>query len=509
MKRMLFLALTTVCGWLVIPNMFNWAQESKPADSAPKIHTETFDFTLYPKAEPVPALKYKFLPDSFERNSGNAALLYLKAEGFLEQNSARKKLFEIEAAAEAKAQAEKVDSGDLPPLSYLDIPPSKYPIEEVKEYLKHTAFQPPILEQARLSDRFEMDRQVKLSKNPFAILIPEVQGIRDLARKQSIRCRLAIAENRIEDAIKIVGQQYAMARHLGQDDFLVSALVGCAIQSIVTEDLYYLVQHPNCPNLFWAASRLPMPIIDWERCLSSEYHLVDLQFAKLQQVNTQPKSEAYWQEFITEFADEMKANRVFYWSGNEMGVESQLSLDPRVEIQKHVSSNYAAAKQFLIQQSIVSPDKIDAYPEAQVFFLAMKHHFEQSRDELFKWTSVALHQGNQQIEAIEKKNSDRTRPEFTRLSEFLLAGHSVRAVQARSLHRILLIQAVEGIRLYGAAHDGKLPESLADLPYPMPADPASGQALLYSKKDDSATITTVPAGNLRVVLNVRFAQPQK
>ncbi len=108
-----------------------------------------------------------------------------------------------------------------------------------------------------------MDRQVKDSKNPFAILLPEIQGIRDVARKQSMRCRLAIAENRVSDAIKIIGQQYALARHIGQDDFLVSALVGCAIQGIATADLFYLVQHPDCPNLFWAASRLPKPLIDW------------------------------------------------------------------------------------------------------------------------------------------------------------------------------------------------------------------------------------------------------
>lgn len=509
MKRMLFLTLTTVCAWVAIPVLFNCAQEPKPADEAPKIYTESFDLTVYPKAEPVPALKYKFLPDTFERNSGNAASLYLKAMGFLEQTTAKKKLFEIEAEAEAKAQAEKVGTADLPPLSYLDTPPSKYPIEVVKEYLKHTAFQLPILEQAWLRDRFEMDRQIKDSKNPFAILIPEVQGIRDLARKQSMRCRLAIAESRIDDAIKIVGQQYAMARHLGQDDFLVSALVGCAIQGIATEDLYYLLQHPDCPNLFWAASRLPTPIIDWERCLSSEYHFIDLQFAKLQQVNVQLRSEAYWQEFITELAEEMKTNGVFYWSGNGMHEEPKSSSDPISEIQNHVSSSYAAAKEFLIQQSIVSPDKIDAYPKAQVFFLAMKHHFEQSRDELFKWYDVALHQGIQQIEAIEKKNSDRSRPEFTRLSEFLFSGHAVRYAQARSIQRMLLIQAVEGIRLYGAVHDGKLPESLADLPYPLPADPASGQPLIYVKKGDTATITTAPAGKVRAELNIRFAEPKK
>jgi hypothetical protein len=514
MKRSLLLTLPMVCAWFAIPPLFNWAQEDRGSvwattDSVRPVYTETFDLTLHPKAEPVPALKYKFLPDSFERNQANAALLYLKAEGFLEQNASRRKLYEMEREAAAKAEAEKVTIGDLPPHSYLETPPSKYPINEVKEYLKLTAFQTSLLEQAWLRDRFEMDRQVKVSKNPFAILLPEVQGIRDVARVQSIRCRLAIAENRIEDAIKIVGQQYAMARHIGQDDFLVSALVGCAIQGIVSEDLYYLVQHPDCPNLFWAASQLPKQLIDWDRCLAFEFHWIDLQFAMLQKVNTQPRPDDFWQQFITEFADGMKANNVFYWSGIDAGDVSKAPSDPRAEVESHIASNYSAAKEFLVSRSIVGSDKIDAYAKAQVFFMAMKYYHELHRDEIFKWCHMPLHEGKPQIAEIDKRTEDKKQPEFTRLVEFHINAGAVRSAQTRSLHRMLLVQAVEGIRMYGAAHDGKLPEALADLPYPLPPDPASGQPFLYAKKGETATITTLPAGHVRVELNIRFAEPPK
>ena len=50
MKRMIFITLTTVCAWGAFPALFNWAQENKHADSTPKIHTDTYDLTLYPKA---------------------------------------------------------------------------------------------------------------------------------------------------------------------------------------------------------------------------------------------------------------------------------------------------------------------------------------------------------------------------------------------------------------------------------------------------------------------------
>ncbi len=50
-------------------------------------------------------------------------------------------------------------------------------------------------------------------------LLSEVQTMRGLARLQTVRCKVAIAEGRLDDAIAILGQQYALARHLGQDVF--------------------------------------------------------------------------------------------------------------------------------------------------------------------------------------------------------------------------------------------------------------------------------------------------
>ena len=48
----------------------------------------TKELTLHPTAEPKPALKYQLLPDDFAALPGNAAIFYLKATGFLEQDPA-------------------------------------------------------------------------------------------------------------------------------------------------------------------------------------------------------------------------------------------------------------------------------------------------------------------------------------------------------------------------------------------------------------------------------------
>jgi hypothetical protein len=45
--------------------------------------------------------------------------------------------------------------------------------------------------------------------------------------------------------------------------------------------------------------------------------------------------------------------------------------------------------------------------------------------------------------------------------------------------RIALLRHVEALRLYAAAHDGKLPEKLADCPVPLPDDPFTGRPFRY------------------------------
>lgn len=100
--------------------------------------------------------------------------------------------------------------------------------EEVKKYLALTRFQPYFLAEAARRRTYSADRNMRDQENPIGYLLPEIQSMRELARTQSVRCRVAIAEGRIQDAFEIIGQQFAMANDPA-DDFIVSNLVGVAV----------------------------------------------------------------------------------------------------------------------------------------------------------------------------------------------------------------------------------------------------------------------------------------
>ena len=121
----------------------------------------TMEMTLYPQAEPRPALKYRLIPDEFDMVDGNAVIHYLKAMGFLEQNQAILRLNEIWRDAGRRSMAEGKHDSEFPPFSWQSMTPAELPLDEVKKYLEITAFQPRFLREAAKRRTLDMNRNIR------------------------------------------------------------------------------------------------------------------------------------------------------------------------------------------------------------------------------------------------------------------------------------------------------------------------------------------------------------
>ena len=77
--------------------------ETKDADGT---QISTAEITVHPAAEPRPALRYRLLPAEEDLVDGNAAIHYLKAMGFVEEDYARKLIHELLAKAKEEAERE-------------------------------------------------------------------------------------------------------------------------------------------------------------------------------------------------------------------------------------------------------------------------------------------------------------------------------------------------------------------------------------------------------------------
>jgi len=306
-----------------------------------------------------------------------------------------------------------------------------------------------------------------------------------------LRCKVAVAESRVQDAIVILGQQYAMAWHLGQDEVIVSNLVGVACAEMGSEDALYLVQRPETPNLYWALATLPQPLIDLRRAQSFERQMLYEQFKVLREVDETPRPVGYWQDFVDRLAAQAGN------CANEFRLSAAAFRDPptaRATVVGFIAAAYPGAKRFLIEQCGLSHEQVAAYPTAQVVFLAVVRYYDQARDDVFKWTYLPFSQtppgtgGGLSSEAVQLK------PEeigwCAMPADKLLSGAgSISYSSAHAQQTIALLQTVEAIRMYGAAHEGKLPPALDDVPVPAPADPVTGKPFDYEYRGNEAVLT--------------------
>ena len=473
--------------------------------------TAVRELAIHPQPAARPALKIRLLPDEFEVREGNAALFYLKAGGFFEQSNARDRIREIQRAASASAEKSNVQVHNMPPNSYLSTAPNDLPIEEVRKYINLFGFQTFFLEEAWRLRSFSMDRNIRQFANPIEYLLPEIQAMRELARNQSIRCRLAIAEGRMEDAIRILGQQFALARHLGKDDFYVSALVGIAIEQVAWNDALYLVQHKEAPNLYWALTAIPNPLVELDRAHAFERQLLFEQLKPLREIDATPRPVEYWNDFIDRLLPHLRAvqwnsvSRLPSWSTDDRAAN-------RAAVITFVAAAYPGAKRYLMERTEIPHPTIEAYPTAQVSFLALKLFYEDIRDEYFKYSFLspaAAISANQQM-SIEVDLVGKRLGWSGNLAQMFIPGMgAIRVAHARMQQRIAMLQTIEAIRMYASEHNGQFPNKLSELPVPVPNDPLADSPLMYDLQGDVATLSGRIANSFgyRLVLKRAVTKP--
>lgn len=465
----------------------DWWEER---DEESGVTTQSMELTLHPAAEPRPALALRLIADDFDRRDGNSALFYLKAMGFFEQQNAHARLMEYKQEASRKAEQQKLEYNQVPPNVWLETEPGELPIAEVNEYLQLTSFQPWFLSEAARLRGFSLDRNMQDIKQPIAYLLPEIQSFREMARTQSLRCRLAVAENRIEDAVTILGQQFAMANHLSQDEFVVSALVAAAVSQIAWGDALHCVQHPEAPNLYWALASLPDPLIDMQRAYSYERQFLYEQLKVLREVDEEPKSNGYWQDFVDRLLPQLEGLAI---EGIEVGDLNDPALQ-RMQVVAFIAAAYPGAKRYLIEDRRMDSQTVEAYPTAQVVFLAMRQFYDETRDDYFKWRYTPYSDANRnaqfaELDDVLRAKSERLGLAASPASQFVPAINAIMTAQQRVQMTLAMLQTIEAIRAYAVEYDGKLPRSLADLKLPSPNDPFTGQAIDYEFNGASAVLS--------------------
>ena len=236
----------------------------------------------------------------------------------------------------------------------------------------------------------------KLKADGIEAPFPEVQGIRAMQRALQVRFRAEIAEGRFDDAIRTAKTFFAMSRHLGQHPLLVGNFIGMAIAAVAIDHLNKMLDQPGCPNLYWALTNLPRPLISLDKGMDGERVMMAWVFRDLN--DSAAMSAEQIKEFIAHM-DKMLVDRMLV-IGEETPTKPGVRawLDARTKDDAVVS----AARQRLVEHGL-SAERLPRFPADQVILLDEKRQLEERFDDLVKTIDYPFWQVEAPDDQIELK----------------------------------------------------------------------------------------------------------
>ncbi|HAN97046.1 MAG TPA: hypothetical protein DCQ98_06255 [Planctomycetaceae bacterium] len=417
--------------------------------------SEPIELAVDPIGPAEPLLAIELLPSVRDRHSGNAAVHYGKVKS--EQN----RLFGDSELLE------KFHAWTTRPLEELKNEPQ--PLLSADSSIFAT------LKRAAYCDSCDWQLPIREEETLF-ILLPEVQESRLFARMLASTARWHIAHGEYERALELLRIGYAMARHVGEGPTVVNGLVGLAIASEMNRQLVELIRQPDAPNLYWALTMLPDPLVDFRPGIEMEFDAIELTYGDLFDPNSPIDSVDWWNTRLEELLE-----HTFLLSTYTMGGVSQGDEVKRPTLVELTTTTYPTAKQVLIEAG-VDEAKVDAMPVSRVILQASWSQYRKLRDRELRLLFLSREEatkfdpeiGLPEIEAL---------PPFKR--QLLMPAARIRAAQTRMAREFALLRTCEALRAHAAAERGKLPTTLDEVRIvPIPLDPATGRPFYYELQQE-------------------------
>jgi hypothetical protein len=326
----------------------------------------------------------------------------------------------------------------------------------------------------------------------FDLRIPEIQQVRVLARLVALQIRLEILDGQPDRAIHWLQVGFAMARHIADAPNYVAYLVGSAVTTQMVGTLEDLIESPAAPNLFWAVTNLPRPLLDPFQAHEVERYVLEREMPQLRNLESGP----WTLENARSFADELE-RKMALMTNDWSRVSSNLAQPDMKDLAQHlvfmalVARAYPEAKRRLMALG-KSAAEVESMPAIQVVALHSYKLYQEARDDIFKWAGLPYWQGYKGLRAA----NEHPRESWGKLkggipfASLLPAIQSLYVVPVRIERRLCIVQCIEAIRLYAADHEGALPASLeAVTEVPVPVDPATGKPFAYKLDGSTATLS--------------------
>ncbi|QDU89158.1 hypothetical protein Pla175_25450 [Pirellulimonas nuda] len=465
--------------------------------------------TATPADAPSPLLKYRFELPPMEQVEGNAAVDYRRAfaEGGIGQvwRGARK---EWPSSLDDGGQAGVEDwySTEVPlsalPLEQLASASARFD-DSVDGFARRGA--------SRRRCDWELYIQDLTTPEVVSLLLPEFQELRSLSRAVALQTRFALAERRFQDAAELMRINYTMGRHAGNEPLLICSLIGMALCSTADQNALELIGAPGSPNLYWALTQLPTPLVPIRDAMVGELDLAARSLPILRvsadETKTYDEWNALWNRSVRSMVEMLPL----------IGAPDPPPLAVELLPTFVAAAGYAHAKARLAAWGY-SAEQVEAMPVGQVLGLYTARVHREIIDRQLAAASVPFSVGRPLYAAAEKRlrnqgplGSDPDHELLPMDSMLLPALGAARGAEVRLDRQIAALRVLEALRMHAAQNDGVLPGKLKEVTcVPIPLNPATGKAFEYKLVDapqGPTAIVTLPnsdgvPGNWRYELTI-------
>jgi hypothetical protein len=439
--------------------------------------------TVSPQGPPVPALRYRLLPLDSSLKEGNAVPIYLRLVH--EQSDAARKYWTETPAA------------------WNQLPIDQLPTDEVRQFLQRTSYFRRQLEIGARRRTAEWDYTLD-EPDPIGLLLPDLQAMRNYAPLMVLQVRAALAQKDFATAAHHLETGFAFCRHVAAGPTLIHKLVALALANQFAGAVADFVERPGAPNLYWALTALPRPLVGLRAAQEWEYRMLELEFPDLDDLDRERTPEQ-WDRLLH------RLRTGFRGLAKGSPREGDLPKGCAPEDPAAKSPDLPAAREYVARNRGLSADRVAALPPAQVLILYIVGTYHEDRDDWYRAAYLPYPQARPVFEAAAKRLRAAPVTEGHVPARLLLPGlDRSMASQVRLERNQAALRVVEALRLYAAAHDGRLPDKLADVTeVPVPDDPGTGRSFEYTRDGDTAAVSSripgdpIPNNGVRYRLTVR------
>ncbi len=440
-------------------------QSSNPTPRPP----DRKSFVVDAMSAPVPAFRYRLLPTASERTTGDAAPVYLRIAHATPSESLRQ-------------ISEKY-------VAWVQKSTEPFPTAEARAFVDSWGGRTQQL--AFGARRKSCDWAYTLPEQraeSLEILLPDAQEMRTWGRLLEIKARVEVAEGNFDEAIRTYETGLGFARHVGKGPFLINVLVGVAMSTSIVTGLEDLSARPGAPNLYWALTALPRPLVSMRTALENEAVLGENLVPELTGLD-RPRTEAEWSSLYLRLIERLDGLRTRY-KLDDPG-SGLASLLPRAYGPTAFKARFLdEARRALAGRPVALGPMTD--DRALVLFVADR--YRALRDDQLKPRYLPFAESaGLAAEAEARMKAEKVGPAAVFDALMPAMGAAMQA-EVRLDRRVAALRVVEALRMHAAAHGGKLPATLAEVTVvPIPLDPATARPFEYRLDGDTATLTAPPA----------------